>query len=89
MKYLFYSFYFIAPTTTSLAQSNSFKNKIDGAIINETLSPIEFANVTLHKATDSALVKATITDTKGFFEFEGIMQGNYFIRISHADYQPY
>ncbi len=89
MKYLFYSFYFIALTTTSLAQSNSFKNKIDGVIINETPSPIEFANVTLHKATDSALVKATITDTKGFFEFEGIMQGNYFIRISHAGYQLY
>lgn len=65
------------------AQNNFLNNKIQGFVFNESSSPIELANVTLHRSADSSLVKANITNNKGFFEFSNkeIILSEYHIQI--------
>lgn len=57
-----------------LAQGN-----ISGTVTDENETPLEFVNVILHASADSSMIKAAITDEKGFFSFESIPSGQYFI----------
>ena len=50
---------------------------------------IHQANVLLLNATDSSLVKGVLTDSMGFFLFEKIIPGNYFIQLTHEELNPY
>lgn len=50
---------------------------------------ISFATVTLHKAIDQSLVKASYTDDNGKFELPGISPGRFFIKITFIGYQSY
>ena len=45
--------------------------------------------VNLLAAPDSAIVKATLCDTAGWFEFENIREGTYLASVSHMGYQTY
>lgn len=42
--------------------------------------PLKFASVVLFKSTDSTQIADTITDVKGFYSFENIKKGNYYIQ---------
>ncbi len=53
-------------------------------------TPLEFANVQLLNASDSSVIKATVTDRKGKFSIENVNNGNYvllctFIGIAICD----
>lgn len=53
---------------------------ITGKLMDDTAQPIGFVNVLLLQAKDSSLVKGAISDGNGYFEFENIQYGSYFIK---------
>lgn len=62
---------------------------IKGKVIDDNGAPVIFAAVTLNNPKDSSLVKATITADYGNFEFDGILPGNYNLKISSIGYANY
>jgi outer membrane receptor protein involved in Fe transport len=50
---------------------------ISGKVLETADKPLGYANVLLLKAADSTLVKGTLTDEAGAFQFEGIGVGRY------------
>ncbi|MBD1395694.1 TonB-dependent receptor [Pontibacter sp. JH31] len=50
---------------------------IAGKVLEDANKPMGYANVLLLQAADSALVKGTLTDEAGAFQFEGIAIGRY------------
>lgn len=71
----------------SLTISNYSQNKITGSIYDETNNPINNGNVLLLSAKDSILIKGSITNPKGYFEFNDIKSGEYIISISFVGYK--
>jgi iron complex outermembrane recepter protein len=63
--------------------------KITGKIVDENQKVVEFANVMLHRSADSVFVKAALCNEFGLFEFENINNGNYFLKISHTNFEKY
>ncbi len=61
---------------------------ITGVIADKTSkSTIEFANVELLNAKDSAVIKGAITDAKGKFNLDQVKAGNYLLRYSFIGYE--
>lgn len=59
-----------------------------GVIADKTSNnPIEFASVELLKISDSSVVKGTVTDAKGKFNFDQVKNGNYLLRYSFIGYE--
>lgn len=58
------------------------QQSVKGKIINMRNEPLYNATVVLYKSTDSLMVKATIADKEGGYNFEKIAQGGYFISVS-------
>lgn len=69
--------------------SHAQTGKIIGAVKDQTQKPLEAVTVSLLKAQDSSLVKISITDTKGNFEFESLKAENYFLVVNGMGYQLY
>jgi iron complex outermembrane recepter protein len=69
---------------TSLAQTGSIKGKLTSA---DTKMGLQKATVSVMKAADSSLVKADVTDDNGVFEFEKILEGEYFLEYSYVGYK--
>ncbi len=61
--------------------------RLEGRIVNENKEALPYANVSLHKAQDSALLKATLTDSLGLFAFENIPISAYFLKMSCVGHQ--
>ncbi|MBL7751197.1 MAG: TonB-dependent receptor [Chitinophagaceae bacterium] len=61
---------------------------IKGMVKDENGKPLAAANTTLHRANDSSLVKFTVTNGEGGYEFAGIGEGNYFVQITHVGHEP-
>lgn len=70
-----------------LAVVCSGQTKIHGRIADTTGKPILYANVLLLNATDSVLVKGTLTNESGVFVFENIGKGKYLISATHTGEQ--
>ncbi|WP_114789364.1 TonB-dependent receptor [Niabella yanshanensis] len=66
-----------------LAQQGSLKGKLEG------LTTGELPVLNLVTAKDSQLVKTTIPDSAGKYEFNQLKTGNYFLYITHIGYQSY
>ncbi len=62
--------------------------EINGKIIDGENQDLSFANVLLQNASDSTLVKGTITGEKGGFLFENVASGKYFITASMVGFTP-
>ncbi|MEO6036816.1 MAG: TonB-dependent receptor, partial [Saprospiraceae bacterium] len=56
--------------------------KISGTVEQSGAVPAEFATVTLLQASDSSLVKGTVTGTDGTFELRGLATGRYLLRAN-------
>ena len=76
--------------------STSFTNSlfaklpgIKGSIKNAQNTPVEFANVVLVMANDSAIVKAGLTETDGTYLFENIPLGQYKLLVVQLGYQKF
>jgi hypothetical protein len=79
----------ITATFNTFAREKSSTATIKGLVKDEKGKVIIAATVTLHKTADSALVKTEITNAGGAFEFAGIANGSYLIRISAVGHSIY
>ncbi|WP_350293519.1 TonB-dependent receptor [uncultured Croceitalea sp.] len=62
---------------------------ITGKVVNKNQEPMLFAAVVLNSQKDSSLVKATITEDFGVFQFNGILPGKYTLAISSLGYADF
>lgn len=62
---------------------------IRGTFLTNDQNPIEFNGVTLHKFSDSTLVKGEFTSAKGEFEFTDVENGEYIISFEYLGYESY
>lgn len=73
----------------ALAQA-PFAGTVTGLLTAATdRKPVEFANVTLHRAADSVLVKGGLTDERGRFALENLPEGHFFVRATQVGFAPY
>ncbi len=68
------------------AQEKPTSMVINGVVIDEQNKPIDYATVSLFKASDSVLVKTAVTDPSGKFQFQNINAGTYFIKTNMMGY---
>lgn len=61
---------------------NAQRGKISVMVVNDQQVALENATVELRKIKDSSLAKIALTDKNGSAEFENIIFGNYFLKIS-------
>jgi hypothetical protein len=74
----------------NFAQAQTPGIKITGNVANQAGKPVDMATVSLLAATDSAIVKTTITDAKGNYTFINVhANANYRLRVSSVAYQVY
>lgn len=64
---------------------NGFSQTLEGTIVSEEKSPIEYANVVLLSLPDSSFIAGTITDEKGHFSIRQDKNGK-LLRISAVGY---
>ena len=54
----------------------------------ETRQPLEYTNVVLFTAADSAQITGTVTTSEGRFELSGIQPGEYYLRLLFLGFEP-
>ena len=79
---------FILFSSNLFAQSPS-RETIKGAIGDSAGLPVPSAMVMLLNAKDSTLINFTQADEKGEFEFRGIKNRGYLLKVQHMSYNPY
>jgi iron complex outermembrane recepter protein len=73
----------IALTTLSFAGNAQVTGgKVTGKVIDGNTKTIEAASITLHKASDSTVAKMSVANKEGNYQFENVVEGNYFVSIS-------
>lgn len=82
-KFIQSSFFFMIICHQAFSQDGSIKGKV------ADLSPDDAPVVNLLQAKDSVMVKATICETDGTFEFNLLKEGNYRINIAQLGYKNY
>ncbi|MBJ6109752.1 TonB-dependent receptor [Hymenobacter sp. BT523] len=60
---------------------------VRGSVLSADRSPVEFATVTLHRATDSTVVKSEFSDAKGLFQFERAPAGRYLVSAAQVGFE--
>ncbi len=73
--------------TTSPALIFGQTSEIKGNLSDSKGEPVIFANVALYNAVDSALIKVEPSNDAGFFTFNKIDYGLYFIKVSYVGFQ--
>ncbi|MBL7744528.1 MAG: TonB-dependent receptor [Chitinophagaceae bacterium] len=71
-------------TVITAGAQTTTNGRITGAIKDVSERPVDAATVSLLKAKDSSLVKISLSDKKGGFEFEKIADGKYLVSITAA-----
>ena len=62
-------------------------NSISGKVVNEQNTPLDFININLLNQKDSSIVKTTLTNKTGEYNFASINEGNYIIMASSVGYK--
>lgn len=70
---------------TTYAQTQT--GQITGQVQDAARQPVVAATVLLKRTTDSAIVKAALSDDKGAYSFEQIAYGNYFVSLTYIGYK--
>ncbi|MGH2649357.1 MAG: carboxypeptidase-like regulatory domain-containing protein [Ginsengibacter sp.] len=65
----------------------TYAQKISGNIKDESGKPVQASTAFLYKASDSALVKMSVANNEGVYEFISIKAGRYFLKISNVGFQ--
>ena len=60
---------------------------VKGMVRDPAGNPLPFANVSLWRAQDSSMVRATVTDTSGHYSFTNITKGEYYVTASFTGMQ--
>src|SRR5258705_12494593 len=76
-------FLLLLTATTFLVQGQ----KINGIAKDESGSPLSGSTISLHRATDSAIVKLAVSKENGAYTFFGIREGNYKVSVSNVGYK--
>jgi hypothetical protein len=63
---------------------NAQRGRVSVTVLNDQQTALENATVELRKIKDSSLVKIALTDKNGLAEFENILFGNYFLKVSSS-----
>jgi ferric enterobactin receptor len=71
---------------TAQAQKSIY---IRSTVLNSTGGAIEFATITLHRATDSVVVKTEFSDGKGAFQVEGMAGNRYLLSVAAVGFGRY
>jgi iron complex outermembrane recepter protein len=69
-----------------LMAGNSFSQKITGMVKDEHGNVLSPVSITLQRANDSSIIKITITNSFGVYEFVAVQAGTYFLTVSHTGY---
>ncbi len=85
MKPLRYILLFILCSAATYAQNYS----VSGIVLDANSLPIEFANVIIFNEDESAILKGTSTDDKGYFNIINLEENTYVIKISYIGYTSY
>jgi hypothetical protein len=63
--------------------------KITGVITDVNAQAVESATASLQRAKDSALVKVSVSDKYGLFEFDNLAEGEYFVTVTAVGFTNY
>jgi hypothetical protein len=73
----------VALTTLSFVGQAQIKTgKISGTVIDGSVKTIESATITLLRSKDSSVVKMSVADKTGKYEFDAVPEGKYFVSIT-------
>ncbi|MBC6607924.1 TonB-dependent receptor [Hymenobacter sp. BT188] len=73
----------LAQTQANLSSVTGRVQTADGGV------PIQFANVTLHRAADSLAVKTEFSDAQGAFRLEQSAGGSFLVSVTQVGFIPY
>lgn len=73
--------------SVSFAQQAAPAAKVSGALVNDQGKPLDYATVSLLRASDSTVVKGALSNDAGVYVFTNIKAGNYIIKASVVGYQ--
>src|SRR5436190_2147564 len=76
-------FLLLLTTITLFAEAQ----KISGVAKDENGTPISGTTISLHKATDSAVVKLAVSKENGSYTFSDVKEGNYKVSASNVGYK--
>ncbi|QEM07387.1 TonB-dependent receptor [Mucilaginibacter rubeus] len=85
---IFYTLLLVAIScSVSFAQQAAPAAKVSGALVNEQGKPLDYATVSLLRASDSTVVKGALSNDAGVYVFDNIKAGNYIIKATVVGYQ--
>ncbi|AYL98401.1 outer membrane beta-barrel family protein [Mucilaginibacter celer] len=73
--------------SASFAQQAKPAAKVSGSLVNEQGKPLDYASVSLLRASDSTLVKGALSNDAGVYVFDNIKAGNYVIKATVVGYK--
>ncbi|HEX3167354.1 MAG TPA: TonB-dependent receptor, partial [Chitinophagaceae bacterium] len=76
-------FLLLLTTATFFSQAQ----KISGIAKDDNGAPLNGTTISLHRATDSAVVKLAVSKENGSYTFSGIKEGNYKVSASNVGYK--
>ncbi|MEN0052536.1 MAG: outer membrane beta-barrel family protein [Mucilaginibacter sp.] len=83
----FIVFFFLFISSLGLyAQGIHSAINISGSLTNDQNKPVDYASVSLLRATDSTIVKGALSSETGSYIFENIKPGNYVIKVTSIGY---
>jgi outer membrane receptor protein involved in Fe transport len=82
--------YFILLIFTLLNTVSWAQNlNVSGSVIDENNDVVAFATTYILKASDSTLVKASVTNNNGYFNIGPIVSGEYLLKVTNIGFQDY
>lgn len=60
--------------------------KVSGSLVNDQGKPLDYASVSIIKATDSTVVKGALSNDNGVYSFEKIPAGKYLVKATVVGY---
>ena len=65
---------------------NTGAAKVSGSLVNDQGKPLDYASVSIIKATDSTVVKGALSNDNGVYTFEKIPAGKYLVKATVVGY---
>lgn len=62
---------------------------VSGTVLDTDSQPLAYANIILHEAVDSSIVKLELTDEEGYFKFDALVASQYFVEVSFVGLPSY
>jgi len=73
--------------SVSFAQTgNAGAAKVSGSLVNDQGKPLDYASVSIIKATDSTVVKGALSNDSGVYSFDKIPAGKYLVKATIVGY---